>query len=382
VVLFIMLRGSIIASILCIAVAVKDGNQPDVCFDDLGCFSMSDPFYNATTRPIYPPQDPKKINVYLRFYSRDSKKGINITVYPEVKMGGAKYKGDREKTIVILSGMGQHASWPGELKDAFLGRIDANVFVLYALEAFNNLNVFQIVSTARVVAAKVAKFLDYLKKNEGLTTDKIYLVGFGIGAHVAAYVGDRTRVGRITGLDPMQNLFEGFPKEVHLDKTDADYVDILHSDSRPIIPDVGFGFMNPYGHVDFYLNGAHGQPGCRLPRPWQFKSNMQFLDLVRENTRLAVATVACAHRRAYKVFIESINSTKCIFWGYEGDKQNFLKAISNAGSQGLLIAFTALYGKCDYTTCVPLGLDSPKSNRTGVHIITTNHQVCKDKSIK
>lgn len=42
-----------------------------------------------------------------------------------------------------------------------------------------------------------------------------------------------------SGLDPAQPYFQGTPIEVRLDKTDAEFVDIIHTDSAPTIPNLG-----------------------------------------------------------------------------------------------------------------------------------------------
>ena len=67
------------------------------------------------------------------------------------------------------------------------------------------------------------------------------------------------RVSRITGLDPARPAFEiGITgPEVHLDPTDADFVDVIHSCAGVL------GFEKPIGFVDFYPNGGgYPQPGC------------------------------------------------------------------------------------------------------------------------
>ena len=42
-----------------------------------------------------------------------------------------------------------------------------------------------------------------------------------------------------SGLDPAQPCFEGTPEEVRLDPSDAIFVDVIHTDSAPIIPFLG-----------------------------------------------------------------------------------------------------------------------------------------------
>lgn len=43
----------------------------------------------------------------------------------------------------------------------------------------------------------------------------------------------------LSGLDPAQPYFQGTPIEVRLDKSDAEFVDIIHTDSAPTIPNLG-----------------------------------------------------------------------------------------------------------------------------------------------
>lgn len=50
-----------------------------------------------------------------------------------------------------------------------------------------------------------------------------------------------------TALDPAQPGFEGADKEVRLDKGDADYVEVVHTNAAPFLPTLGFGLMMPHG---------------------------------------------------------------------------------------------------------------------------------------
>ena len=59
-----------------------------------------------------------------------------------------------------------------------------------------------------------------------------------------------------TGLDPAGPYFTGTDAEVHLDKTDAEYVDIVHT-NMPLI-----GTSDHVGHTDFFPNGGSLHPGC------------------------------------------------------------------------------------------------------------------------
>lgn len=55
-------------------------------------------------------------------------------------------------------------------------------------------------------------------------------------------------MSRITAFDPAQPGFEGCPKEVRLDKSDAKFVDVIHTSCRPTVPFLGFGLISPVGN--------------------------------------------------------------------------------------------------------------------------------------
>lgn len=62
----------------------------------------------------------------------------------------------------------------------------------------------------------------------------------------------------IEGLDPALPLFSeiGAKPEYTLDSTDADFVDVIHTN-------VGWkGQFGPEGHADFYITNGYAQPGC------------------------------------------------------------------------------------------------------------------------
>lgn len=63
-------------------------------------------------------------------------------------------------------------------------------------------------------------------------------------------------VSFIAGLDPALPLFITASDEDKLDKSDAMFVDVIHSNA--LIQ----GKIEQCGHADFYMNGGVLQPGC------------------------------------------------------------------------------------------------------------------------
>lgn len=48
-------------------------------------------------------------------------------------------------------------------------------------------------------------------------------------------------------LDPAQPCFEDCPRKVRLWKGDAKFIDVLHTNAKPLIPFLGFGLFLPTG---------------------------------------------------------------------------------------------------------------------------------------
>ena len=63
-------------------------------------------------------------------------------------------------------------------------------------------------------------------------------------------------------MDPAGPDFLNYNKAVLLDKSDAQFVDVIHTNGKPLIQG-GAGLSTPTAHVDFYVNGGRTQPGCK-----------------------------------------------------------------------------------------------------------------------
>ena len=119
----------------------------------------------------------------------------------------------------------------------------------------------------------------------------IHLIGFSLGAHVTNYASTSLRpnftLPRITGLDPAMPLFVTADADNKLDASDAEFVDVIHTNA------LVQGKIERCGHVDFYLNGGVFQPGCDAYHMFQ-----------------------CSHHRAPEYYAESIRSV-IGFWGWK-----------------------------------------------------------------
>ena len=128
--------------------------------------------------------------------------------------------------------------------------------------------------TTMVVGRQIALLCHYLVKSGKISAKDIHLIGFSLGGQVMHFAGEhfktinRSKVGRITGLDPAGQHFEG---HAHLSKADADFVDVIHTATMSMASSFvsngylgQFGMFSSIGHVDFYPNNGINQPQCKV----------------------------------------------------------------------------------------------------------------------
>lgn len=150
------------------------------------------------------------------------------------------------------------------------------------------------IAAGRVGAAgrQVGKMLAILQRRVKLNLDKVTVVGFSLGAHVAGFAGGYLRgaLGAIVGLDPAGPGFQGKSAEHRLDRGDAKYVQVIHTQPHPYAViyfltffKFGLGIRDPIGHANFYTNFHRDhQNGCR--------------------------NIVCDHHRAWAYYAESLVS--------------------------------------------------------------------------
>ncbi|CAH1996713.1 unnamed protein product [Acanthoscelides obtectus] len=110
----------------------------------------------------------------------------------------------------------------------------------------------------------VGKYIAQFILASGVLPEKVHIVGHSLGSQLAGFIGkwvqklSGKKIGRITGLDPAGPRFDypEAPPTNRLCDTDADFVDVIHTDIQH------YGYTPPLGHVDFYPNGGMDQPGC------------------------------------------------------------------------------------------------------------------------
>ncbi|KAH6941728.1 hypothetical protein HPB50_022939 [Hyalomma asiaticum] len=278
------------------------GDRPmSTCYGDLGCLNLTgfyDPklrFVNAMPWPrarigtrflLYTPRQPDVPVVLAR----------NVTA-EELRNSAFD---PRLETKLFVHGFLQIMKVPDypmrTIKDALLNAGDFNV-ILVDWASGSKYDYIQATSNTRVVGLEIARLQAY-----GVTAESFHIFGHSLGSHIAGYAGQKLRsLGRITGLDPAEPFFEGMSPLVRLDPSDAVFVDAIHTDGKRFavpFPLVGYGMIDPVGHIDFYPNGGVTQPGCeKVIRNFSLK-NGAFQGL-RDS-------VTCRHERANQFMAEAL----------------------------------------------------------------------------
>jgi len=107
----------------------------------------------------------------------------------------------------------------------------------------------------------IAHMFNELRKI-GFRASNFECSGHSLGAHVCSYAAKYTmsefgfKISRMTGMDPAGPLFEKTDIEVRFDRTDAEFVDVIHANAGN--ENDGFmGIHTAVGHADFFPNGGH-----------------------------------------------------------------------------------------------------------------------------
>ncbi|XP_076115296.1 inactive pancreatic lipase-related protein 1-like [Mytilus galloprovincialis] len=252
----------------------------EVCFSNIGCFQNTTP-YNNTMGKL--PKSPDDIRTSFTLHTRDNNT-VQLDASNSSSISSSDFK-PQQKTIFIVHGFHSRntSQWIKPLADAFMTQGEMNIIVVdWSGGAFDPYD--QAVANTRVVGAVIAELVKRLHNVTNTEYSNVYLVGHSLGAHICGYAGERLPgLGRITGLDPAGPFFQYTDSAVRIDSTDADFVDIIHTDGTR------YGLNEAVGDVDFYPNGGVHQPACLSDH----------LD----------PSIACSHVRAIYYFIESLNSS-------------------------------------------------------------------------
>lgn len=272
--------------------------------------STTDASVNITTTPL--PTTTEWITDYSDILSKFSRRTEEIPDEDECYIVPGKPETIKEcgfnnetQTFIIIHGWtvtGMYESWVAKFVTALYEREpSANVIVVDWLNRASQ-HYTTSAGNTKLVGRDVAKFVTWLQNELQLPWEKIYLLGYSLGAHVAGIAGGLSnhKISRITGLDPAGPTFEKAEDQNTLSRDDAQFVDVLHTNTRGS-PDRSIGIQRPVGHIDIYPNGGTFQPGCDI-----------------QNTLLGIASeglrglqnmdqiVKCSHERSIHLYIDSL----------------------------------------------------------------------------
>ncbi|KAM9034399.1 lipase member I-like [Sarcophilus harrisii] len=258
-----------------------------------------------------------------------------------------------KKTVWIVHGyrpLGTNPVWLHKFVNSLLSLEDVNIVVVDWNQGATTLLYQRAVKRCWKVATILREYIKKMMKL-GISLQSFHFIGVSLGAHISGYVGSifKGRIGRITviqnnfnrlvmenvitsresimendklmmennrfvprgeyipmknkedlgknrgptnrGIDPAGPGFNNAPIKMRLDYTDAQFVDIIHSDAY------GLGISHSIGHLDFYPNGGRNQPGC----PTSIFAGFTY--------------IKCNHQRAVFIFISSL-ATECNITAY------------------------------------------------------------------
>ncbi|RXG51267.1 Pancreatic lipase-related protein 2, partial [Armadillidium vulgare] len=242
-----------------------ENDMKNWCFGVLGCIKPTYDFFHPLYRPVnLPPYPREQIDTIFYVHSRQDRIGFYVPALYIEDILNSTFNPSRPTKIIIHGYLNnREETWTLEMVRSFLSHGDYNVISVdwsggsYALYS-------QATANTRVVALEISRLLDWAVKNLDLDVSTVHIVGHSLGAHTAGYVGEKIRgIGRITGLDPAEPYFQYMPESVRLDPSDANFVDVIHTDIDSFFALTGprgFGLQQPVGHVDFYPNGGKDQP--------------------------------------------------------------------------------------------------------------------------
>lgn len=165
----------------------------------------------------------------------------------------------KRRLVIIIHGYTGHKDYSPNthIRPALLEHEDVHVLSVDYGPLAKSPCYLQAVTNLKTVAKCVAQLINQLLLTI-FTKDDIHVIGFSLGAHATGMISNYvdTKLAHITGLDPAKPGFITQSDKFRLDSSDADFVDVIHTDG------LFRGIYSEIGHVNFYPNGGLHQPGC------------------------------------------------------------------------------------------------------------------------
>ncbi|XP_035775173.1 lipase member H-like [Anopheles albimanus] len=205
-------------------------------------------------------------NISFHLFTRQNPNVSQPLVSTTGSLNASFYNGSKPTRVIVHGFCNcQHSGFCKNVKDALLYANDVNIITIDWSNAGGLLDYILLRLRLEQVAVSLAGFIDFLHNTTEQDLGAVSLIGHSLGAHLAGLTGKRMasgKVGSIVGLDPAGPLFFSGDPTGRLASTDADYVEVIHTNGGIL------GMYDPIGTADFYPNGGKHQPGCL---PWLFE---------------------------------------------------------------------------------------------------------------
>ncbi|XP_054707906.1 inactive pancreatic lipase-related protein 1-like isoform X2 [Uloborus diversus] len=190
---------------------------------------------------------------------------------------------------------------------------------------------------AKIVAKQLAKVVKILKKTYHLKRKDFICTGSSVGAHICGFIGQKTRLGVINGLDPIGSpIHEDTPVDERLDPGDADCVQVIHTSAGGCLPSPGCNFS--CGTIDIWFNDGLEQKSAKMET---------VLALIKSDYVYATLNlVVGSHIQALQYYKASIRAKDCIFIAvrcknYDHYKSGMCSSCGRNGNKCILVGADA-----------------------------------------
>eukprot|EP00091_Calanus_sinicus_P021194 TRINITY_DN6159_c0_g1_i4.p1 TRINITY_DN6159_c0_g1~~TRINITY_DN6159_c0_g1_i4.p1 ORF type:complete len:334 (-),score=111.40 TRINITY_DN6159_c0_g1_i4:39-1040(-) len=208
-------------------------------------------------------------------------------------------------TVILAHGWNSHGDGFGaHLAEAYFEVGDYNVFAIEWGDLETWANYPQAAIRTRAVGEHSANLVKILSDVGAF--QNIHVVGHSLGLMWQDFMAKKVQAmglgtfERVTGLDPAEPFFDIAGPDERIDKTDAKFVDIIHTNSG-MLWNGCLSIKKSVGHVDIYPAGGSHQPGCveACIIPDIMCYNISIEDLIKGG---------CSHERSVSYYKESITA--------------------------------------------------------------------------
>jgi len=216
-------------------------------------------------------------------YTRKNPKEPQIVKIDDIESLKASNFNPAHETRMAIHGWGGNGRTDGTVLLPMRAYLEKGDYNFFGVDWHKGYSINYVLSAKRsnATGTVTGKFIEFLIRDGKANIDDFQISGFSLGGQMIAFAGKylKGQLPAIYGLDPAGPMFLKSSAAGKLDKSDAKYVEVIHTAGMK------FGHDKPLGHVDFYVNGGRKQPGC-------------IFDVLGQ----------CAHMRSLFLFTEGITS--------------------------------------------------------------------------